>query len=93
MLTNPRGWCVDCAADTSSFAAVGHPAPAGYVYTEKDWASDGREDDPLWNFGPDGELTRPKEENWEAISKVGDLSCKRTMLLHPQALFEARQVS
>jgi dihydroflavonol-4-reductase len=59
---------------TSSFAAVGHPAPAGYVYTEKDWASDGRESDPLWNFDEHGELQRPLEENWEAISKVGDLS-------------------
>lgn len=25
---------------TSSFAAVTHPAPDGYVFTEKDWASD-----------------------------------------------------
>jgi len=59
---------------TSSFAAVGHPAPPGYVYTEKDWASDGREGDPLWNFDEHGELQRPKESDWEAISKVGDLS-------------------
>ncbi len=35
---------------TSSFAAVGHPAPPGYVFTEDDWASDGREDDPIWNL-------------------------------------------
>jgi nucleoside-diphosphate-sugar epimerase len=34
---------------TSSFAAMNHPAPGGYVYTEKDWASDGREDDPSWD--------------------------------------------
>ena len=33
---------------TSSFAAIGHPAPPGYRYTEADWASDGREDDPAW---------------------------------------------
>ena len=25
---------------TSSFAAVGHPRPAGYVFTEKDWCGD-----------------------------------------------------
>jgi nucleoside-diphosphate-sugar epimerase len=36
---------------TSSFAAIGHPAPAGYVFTEKDWASDNRENDPNW--GPE----------------------------------------
>ncbi len=37
--------------NTSSFAAMSHEdlAPAGYVYTESDWASDGREDDPKWN--------------------------------------------
>ncbi|MBP19941.1 MAG: hypothetical protein CMQ21_13745 [Gammaproteobacteria bacterium] len=33
---------------TSSFAAIGHPAPPGHVYTEKDWASDNRENDPDW---------------------------------------------
>ncbi len=36
-------------AYTSSFAAVGHPAPSGYRFTEKDWASDNREQDPNWN--------------------------------------------
>lgn len=72
---------VGCGSDTSSFAAVGHPAPPGYVYTEKDWASDGRKNDPLWNFGDGGELTRPKEEDWEAISKVGDLSCELSIVL------------
>jgi nucleoside-diphosphate-sugar epimerase len=36
---------------TSSFAAIGHPAPSGYVYTEDDWASDGREKDPSWGVG------------------------------------------
>ncbi len=35
---------------TSSFAAVGHPAPPGYVFTEADWASDGRENDAFWNL-------------------------------------------
>ena len=34
---------------TSSFAAIGHPAPSGYRYTEADWASDNRENDPNWN--------------------------------------------
>ncbi len=44
---------------TSSFAAIGHPAPPGYVYTEKDWASDGREKDPSWSedrIDEDGEM-------------------------------------
>eukprot|EP00747_Dinoflagellata_sp_TGD_P167643 gnl/TRDRNA2_/TRDRNA2_192382_c0_seq1.p1 gnl/TRDRNA2_/TRDRNA2_192382_c0~~gnl/TRDRNA2_/TRDRNA2_192382_c0_seq1.p1 ORF type:complete len:383 (+),score=73.12 gnl/TRDRNA2_/TRDRNA2_192382_c0_seq1:62-1210(+) len=59
---------------TSSFAAIGHPVPNGYVYTEKDWASDGRQKDPLWNFDADGNLLKPREEDWEAISKVGDLA-------------------
>lgn len=35
---------------TSSFAAIAHPAPSGYVFSEKDWASDGRENDPNWNL-------------------------------------------
>ncbi len=34
---------------TSSFAAISHPAPAGYCYTEEDWASDNRDKDPNWN--------------------------------------------
>jgi nucleoside-diphosphate-sugar epimerase len=34
---------------TSSFAAIGHPAPPGYVFTEKDWASQNREKDEDWN--------------------------------------------
>jgi nucleoside-diphosphate-sugar epimerase len=34
---------------TSSFAAIGHPAAPGYVYTESDWASDDREGDPKWD--------------------------------------------
>ena len=72
--TIKKGGSVKRLVYTSSFAAVGHPAPAGYVYTEDDWASDGREGDPLWNFDENGELQRPKPENWEAISKVGDLS-------------------
>ncbi|MCY4656624.1 MAG: NAD-dependent epimerase/dehydratase family protein [Gammaproteobacteria bacterium] len=34
---------------TSSFAAIGHPAPSGYVYTEEDWADSNRERDRSWN--------------------------------------------
>ena len=34
---------------TSSFAAIGHPAPSGYVYTEEDWADTNRERDRSWN--------------------------------------------
>ena len=35
---------------TSSFAAIGHPAPEGYQFTEEDWASDGRDNDENWNL-------------------------------------------
>lgn len=35
---------------TSSFLAIFHPAPAGYVFTEQDWASDNREEDTDWNL-------------------------------------------
>lgn len=60
---------------TSSFAAIGHPVPSGYVYTEKDWASDGREGDPLWNFDTNtGELLRPVSE-FDARSS--SLLCRR----------------
>lgn len=34
---------------TSSFAAIGHPSPPGHRYTEADWASDNRDNDPNWN--------------------------------------------
>ena len=51
---------------TSSFAAIGHPAPAGYVYTEKDWASDNRENDPSW--GPHA-IDEPGEVAY-AMAKV-----------------------
>lgn len=33
---------------TSSIAAVSHPAPPGYIFTEKDWALDNRGGDPVW---------------------------------------------
>ncbi|MFP8881164.1 MAG: NAD-dependent epimerase/dehydratase family protein [Myxococcota bacterium] len=35
---------------TSSFAAIGHPAPPGYVFTENDWASENRESDRNWSL-------------------------------------------
>ena len=34
---------------TSSFAAIGHPSPSGYVYTEEDWADSNRERDTSWH--------------------------------------------
>ena len=34
---------------TSSFSAIHHPMSSGYVFTEKDWASDNRENDPNWS--------------------------------------------
>ncbi|MFW9988728.1 MAG: NAD-dependent epimerase/dehydratase family protein [Candidatus Odinarchaeota archaeon] len=34
---------------TSSFSAIYHPTHSGYVYTEKDWATDNRENDPNWS--------------------------------------------
>ena len=51
---------------TSSFAAIGHPAPSGYVFTEKDWASDNRENDPDWNL----ENLDDKGETGYAMAKV-----------------------
>jgi len=44
---------------TSSFAAIHHPMPTGYVYSEKDWASDKREGDHSWDpskIDKDGEM-------------------------------------
>ncbi len=35
---------------TSSFAAIGHPAPPGYVFSENDWASQNRTGDPDWSL-------------------------------------------
>lgn len=51
---------------TSSFAAIHHPAPAGYVFSEKDWASDGRENDPDWSL----ESLNEKGEIGYAMAKV-----------------------
>jgi len=44
---------------TSSFSAIHHPMSSGYIYTEKDWASDNREGDPNWTpnrIDKDGEM-------------------------------------
>jgi len=34
---------------TSSFAAIHHPMSSGYIFTEKDWASDNRDNDSSWS--------------------------------------------
>ncbi len=51
---------------TSSFAAIAHPAPPGYVFTEADWASDGRENDPSWSL----EDLNEKDQVGYAMAKV-----------------------
>ena len=51
---------------TSSFAAIGHPAGPGYVFTEKDWASDNRDNDPNWNLDD----LEDKGETAYAMAKV-----------------------
>ena len=51
---------------TSSFAAIGHPAPPGYVYTENDWASADRDNDPDWNL----DNLEEKGETGYAMAKV-----------------------
>ena len=62
---------------TSSFAAIGHPAPAGYVFTEKDWASDSRENDPSWghhNIDDGGEMgyALAKVETEQLVNRVAE---------------------
>jgi dihydroflavonol-4-reductase len=51
---------------TSSFAAIAHPAPSGYVFTEQDWASDNRENDSSWNT----ENLNEKGETGYELAKV-----------------------
>ena len=51
---------------TSSFAAIGHPAPPGYIYTEDDWASDNRDNDSNWNL----DNLEEKGETGYAMAKV-----------------------
>ena len=44
---------------TSSFSAIHHPMKSGYIFTEKDWATDNRESDPNWTserIDIDGEM-------------------------------------
>lgn len=44
---------------TSSFSAIHHPMKSGYIFTEKDWATDNRESDPNWSssrIDQDGEM-------------------------------------
>ena len=47
---------------TSSFSAIHHPMSSGYIYTEKDWATDNRESDPNWTpnrIDEDGGMAYP----------------------------------
>ncbi len=57
---------------TSSFAAIGHPAPAGYRYTEDDWASDNRDSDENWN-------TENLEEKGEVGYSMAKVECEHTV--------------
>lgn len=55
---------------TSSFAAIGHPAPLGYKFTEHDWATDNRGRD--WNWAVENIDTAKAgdDEFWYQLSKV-----------------------
>jgi nucleoside-diphosphate-sugar epimerase len=62
---------------TSSFAAISHPAPPGYVFTEQDWASDNREKDPSWsleNLNDKGEVgyAMAKEETERMLYGIAE---------------------
>ena len=62
---------------TSSFAAIGHPAPPGYVYTENDWASDNRDNDPnssLANLEEKGETgyAMAKVETEHMVNRIAE---------------------
>jgi nucleoside-diphosphate-sugar epimerase len=62
---------------TSSFAAIGHPAPPGYVFTEKDWASEGRENDANWSLDRidvNGEMSyaMAKVETEHAVNRAAE---------------------
>ncbi len=61
-----RAGTVERVVYTSSFAAVRSPRPSGYVYTESDWASDNRENDPNWNT----ENLNDKDQTGYAMAKV-----------------------
>lgn len=62
---------------TSSFAAIAHPAKPGTLFSESDWASDGREDDESWS--PDlidekGEMAyaMAKEETEHLVNRTAE---------------------
>jgi len=57
---------------TSSFAAIANKVPPGYIYTEADWASDNREDDPNWN-------TDNLQEKGEIGYSMAKVECERTV--------------
>jgi nucleoside-diphosphate-sugar epimerase len=57
---------------TSSFAAIGHPTPAGYKYTENDWASDDRDGDMNWN-------TDNLIEKGEVGYSMAKVECEKTV--------------
>lgn len=52
---------------TSSFAAIGHPAPSGYVYSEEDWGDQSRDRDRNWSL----ESIDSNGEVAYAMAKVG----------------------
>jgi len=55
---------------TSSFAAIGHPAPLGYKFTESDWSTDNRGRD--WNYAIENiDTAKPgDDEFWYQLAKV-----------------------
>ncbi|KKN05524.1 hypothetical protein LCGC14_1086510 [marine sediment metagenome] len=55
---------------TSSFSAIHHPMKSGYIYTEKDWASDNRENDPNWNVSKIDEMDPSIGEVAYSMAKV-----------------------
>jgi len=72
---------------TSSFAAIGHPSPAGHRYTEDDWASDNRADDANWN-------TDNLVEKGEVGYSMAKVECERlvTRLAEEDGRFDAISV-
>ena len=55
---------------TSSFSAIHHPMKPGYVFTEKDWASDNRENDPNWDVNKIDEMDPSIGEVAYSMAKV-----------------------
>jgi nucleoside-diphosphate-sugar epimerase len=61
----------------SSFAAIAHPAPSGYLFTEGDWAGDNREGDASWNresINDNGEVAyaMSKVETEHLVNRVAE---------------------